>query len=67
MHSRDAVIVTPANPLTIALHGPDLACSASYRDHRRLVTIEGTYNSSAGSDLELVDWVWFEITPNPVV
>ena len=67
VNSRSDVALTASNPATIVLHGADLAVSESFRDNQRIVTIEGTYNSSAGSNLELVDWVFFEITPSPIV
>jgi hypothetical protein len=61
VNSRDTVTITPATTITIVLHGADLAISEAYRDNRRLLTIEGTYNSSLGSNLEIVDQVAFSV------
>lgn len=60
VNERDAVTIAPATTITIVLHGADLAISESYRDNRRVLTIEGTYTSSLGV-LEIVDQVAFSI------
>jgi hypothetical protein len=61
VNSRDAVSISSASTITIVLHGADLALSSSFRDNKRLLTIEGTYNSSLGSNLEIRDQVLFTI------
>jgi hypothetical protein len=67
VNGREDVAISSAASVTIALHGADLQISDSFRDNRRLLTISGTYNSSLGSNLEIVDWVQFEILSSPVV
>ena len=67
VNSREDVAIASSSTVEIVLHGADLAISDAYRDNRRLLTIQGTYNSSRGSDLAIVDWVEFSITPSPVV
>jgi len=60
VNSRTAVAITSAATITIVLHGADLALSDTFRDNRRVVTIQGTYTSSLGT-LEIVDQVAFAI------
>lgn len=67
VNSREGVSIASSSSVTIALTGADLAISDSFRDNRRLLTIQGTYNSSLGSNLAIVDWVEFSILPSPVV
>lgn len=67
VNSREDVTISPAASVSIVLHGADLQIGDAFRDNRRLVTITGTYDSSLGSNLEIVDWVQFEILPSPVV
>jgi hypothetical protein len=67
VHSREDVPIASSSSVTIALTGADLEIADTYRDNRRLLTIRGTYNSSLGSDLAIVDWVEFTILPSPVV
>lgn len=67
INSRSGVSITPATTVTVVLHGDDLAVSDAYRDNRRLVTFQCTYNSSIGTNLEFVEWAEFTIIPSPVV
>lgn len=60
INSRSAVAITPATSVTIVLHGDDLAIGTNGR--RRILYINGTYDSSLGSGLELKDEVRFEIS-----
>ena len=58
VNNRDAVVVTPAATIEIVLFGDDLAYSAGAQ---RVLLVEATYTSDAGSGLPLRDEVWFTI------
>lgn len=60
IHNRDAVVITPDTSVDIVLDGDDLAIPVS-NDLDRVITIEGTYNSSYGTGLHLKDQVTFSI------
>jgi len=51
--------ITPAETVMITLYGTDLALAGG--SDERSVTIIGTYNGTAGSNLPLVDEVHFQI------
>lgn len=61
VNSRDAEVITPASVVYIVLSGDDLAVGSESDDRRRIVTIEGTYDSDLGSDLPIKDQVEFQI------
>jgi hypothetical protein len=53
VNSRSAVAITPASSVNIVLSGDDLALSSTYAGRRRVLIIEGTYNSTFGNNLPL--------------
>ena len=63
INSRTAVLIAPAETVDIVLSGLDLAFLASEtgRYAKRLVTVQGTYDSDEGSGLPLKDEVSFRI------
>ena len=62
VNSREDVAIASAASVTVVLTNLDLAISTTYRDNRRLLTFEGTYNSSLGSNLAIRDQAEFQIT-----
>jgi hypothetical protein len=60
VNGRQNVAITSAASITIVLHGADLALTARESKTRK-VLIQGTYNSSLGSNLEIKDEVTFPI------
>lgn len=60
INERQDVPLTPATSVDILLQGDDLTL-AEGEGNERAVTIEGTYNSSLGSNLPLSDEVRFRI------
>ena len=60
VNERDAEPLTPAPSLVIVLTGDDLALPDGYPTIRYL-TVNGTYDSTLGSDLELKDEASFQI------
>ncbi len=59
INERSAVaIVSPTNPQEILLQGDDLAITGT-ENVQRVLTIEGTYNSSNGPNLPIKDQVRF--------
>ena len=60
VNSRSTVAITAAASVTIVLSGSDLALAAG-ESATRYVVIEGTYNSSLGSNLPLKEQVRFSI------
>lgn len=60
INSREDVSIAPASSVDIVLSGDDLALSG-YGPAFRILTIEGTYSSDAGSDLPLKDSVKFVV------
>lgn len=61
INNRDAVAITPAASVEIVLSGGDLAVPDT-ADLVRYVTIEGTYDSDAGSNLPIKDQVKFAVS-----
>lgn len=59
INSRNAVVISPASSISIILHGDDLAVTTA--DTLRLITVQGTYDSSLGVDLELKAAAQFKI------
>lgn len=59
INSRSAVTITPASSVDIILSGNDLAIGNN--GTKRILTIQGTYDSSAGSNLPLKDEIVFYI------
>lgn len=59
INSRDAVPLTPASSVKISLAGDDLALAGA--SALRAVTIEGTYDGLAGTDIPVVAEVRFEV------
>jgi len=62
VNNREEVSVTPASSVTLTLTDDDLAIFANDR-YTRIVTLQGLYNSNLGTDLPLIDEIYFEITP----
>lgn len=48
VNSRSAVALTAAATVYIVLSGSDLALSASFASNERVLTVEGTYNTTIG-------------------
>lgn len=59
INSREDVTATAGSTVTIVLSGADLAIGSNGRD--RILTIEGTYNSDAGSGLPLKTEAHFQL------
>lgn len=59
INSRQDVALTPNTSVEIVLSGDDLVVSTY--GTKRIVTVEGTYDSDAGTDLPLRDQVRFTI------
>jgi hypothetical protein len=60
INSRNAVTITPDETVQIVLSGADLAIP-DRGGRRRILTIEGTYDSSLGSGLPIKGQAKFEI------
>lgn len=60
VNSRSSVAITAASTINIVLSGADLAVS-NPDDLLRVVTVQGTYNSTLGSNLPLKEEVGFYI------
>lgn len=60
INSKSNVAITSASTINIVLSGADLAVS-NPDDLLRVVTVQGTYNSSLGNNLTLKDEVGFYI------
>jgi hypothetical protein len=58
INSRSAVSITPGTSVTIVLTGDDLALTGTL-GRERYITIEGTYNSDAGTNLKLKEQIKF--------
>lgn len=54
INGRTGVTATPATAVTIVLSGSDLALTAS-SNQERVLTFEGTYNGSLGTNLPIKD------------
>lgn len=61
VNARTGVAVASAATVTILLSGDDLALGNGLRGRRRHVVILGTYNSTLGADLPIVEQVTFTI------
>jgi len=63
INNRDGIVIgAPAASVDIVLFGDDLAVLGSSDDFIRYLTIEGTYDSDAGSDLPIKDHARFVVT-----
>ena len=58
VNSHTGSTITPAGSVTIVLHGADLAIAGNAD---RVLTIQGTYDSDLGTNLEIKDQVTFRI------
>lgn len=70
INNRLNVSETPATSIDIVLSGSDLRTLASEGNRQivgRLVTIRGSYDSAAGTDLELSGDVKFDLQSSPVL
>ena len=67
IHSRENVAIVSAASVVIVLHGDDLALRETEKYFNypvaRIVTLQGTYNSTLGSNLEIKDEVTFKVIP----
>lgn len=64
INGKNDQAISPASSVDITLEGDDLAIQdGEERPIHRILTIEGTYNSSYGSNLPLTDQVHFYIDP----
>lgn len=61
VNSRSAVSIASASSINIVLTGSDLELSDTYLGNLRAVVIQGTYNSSLGSNLPIKKEVRFVI------
>jgi len=61
INSRKDVAITPDTSVDIVLSGDDLQIVGSDDNRLRLVTVEGIYDSAAGSDLALKGEVRFYV------
>lgn len=59
VNSRENITITPAESVSVTLSGDDLPAGTLYW------VIEGTYDSSAGSDLQLVGYAYFHVQQRP--
>lgn len=60
VNSRSAVSITPGSSVTVVLTGSDLALTGS-SDAERILTIEGTFDGSLGSNLPIKEECRFTI------
>ena len=63
VNSRTAVSETPGTSNNILLSGADVTCTTN-KNERRLLTISIVYDSSYGTDISQVDYVWIQVV-NP--
>lgn len=63
VNGRADVIVTPAATVTIVLKGDDLQILDWQDDGKRLLTVEGTYTSDAGTGLPINEEYEFTVRP----
>ena len=61
VNNRLDVAITPGISVVITLHGADLAILHNRLVEWRFLVIEGTYDGSLGSDLEIKDQLRFPI------
>lgn len=61
---QDIVVSSLASSINIVLSGNDLALSGSSKTEERIITLEGTYDSSSGSNLPIVSSASFKIQEN---
>lgn len=59
INNRDQVTLTPAETVTIVLHGDDLICLPG--SQKMVLTIEGTYDSALEDDLEIKEQATFTV------
>lgn len=60
VNSRSAVAITPGTSVNIVLSGDDLAL-VGVGSEDRVLTVEGTYDSSLGTDLSIKDECRFSV------
>jgi len=60
INSRTAVSTTPAATTNLVLYGNDLTVTDT-KKRRRIVTLNGTYNSTYGTGLPLTEEIRFSI------
>ena len=63
VNSRSGVSETPGTSNNILLSGADVTCTTGQNERRRL-TVSIVYDSSYGSDIPQVDYVWI-LVKNP--
>jgi hypothetical protein len=63
INSRETVIITPASTVYITLSGKDLSLLSTEKAKHlsRILTIQGTYDSSLGVGLSIVDECHFTV------
>lgn len=61
VNGRENVAITAASTVTVVLSGLDLAVGDGLFGFWRKLLIQGTYDSTLGTNLPLTDEVWFEI------
>lgn len=61
INSRTGQVLAAASTASIVLSGNDLSLPAGVSSEERLVTVEATYDSDAGSNLPLRDQVAFTV------
>ncbi len=66
VNSRDAVVISPDNMVTIVLTGDDMALTAG-DDGRRQVVVRAVYSGDLGSGLPIVGIIEFTIRNIPGV
>ena len=61
VNSRSGVVLTPASTFNIVLSGEDLAMGGSYFKRARKLLVQGTYDSTLGSNLPFSAEMTFNI------
>ena len=61
INNRSNVAVTESSSIDIVLSGDDLAYQSEGDSGRRILTLQGTYNSNAGLNLKVKDEAIFNI------
>lgn len=64
VNSKDHVVITPSTEASVVLSAADVKYAEGTR---RRVILEGKYNSTLGSSMDLVDWTEFGIEDVPHV
>lgn len=62
INSRQDVVISPATSVNVVLSGDDLKLTGAKDSGRRVLTVQGTYDSTLGSDLPLKGETQFDIT-----